>query len=143
METRNNHDQIVDCVPDTETKYHCDSFEQTEALVVEISQNTDTAPWLELRFQLLKDALRFKIFIFWTWAVVYAYTIASSTMFSSLYPTGNSTNLPPSPVDAFVMTSHILVIDVSSAFFVLAGFLARICFATSQFQTELNCARRL
>lgn len=129
METRNNHDQIVDCVPDTETKYHCDSFEQTEALVVEISQNTDTAPWLELRFQLLKDALRFKIFIFWTWAVVYAYTIASSTMFfSSLYPTGNSTNLPPSPVDAFVMTSHILVIDVSSAFFVLAGFFSAYLF---------------
>ena len=86
--------------------------------------------WISLRFQLSKDALRFRMFVLWMWALVSAYAMASCTMFlSSRYPVhgrhGNSTSLRRvSSVDAFVMTSHILVIDISSAIFVLTGFFA-------------------
>lgn len=109
--------------------------QQDEAASV-ASGGSDGASWLELRFQLLKDALRFKMFIMLTWAAAYAYSLASCTMFfSSLYPVPsrapNATYAAraPSPVDALLMTSHILAVDMSSAFFVLAGFFSAYTFA--------------
>ena len=98
------------------------------------SSSGESACWLELRFQLLKDALRFKMFVALTWALAYLYCLASCTMFfSSLYPVPTrpepeAAGRGSSPVDAFVMTSHILAIDVSSAFFVLAGFFSAYTF---------------
>ena len=114
-----------------------------------VSSSGESACWLELRFQVLKDALRFKMFVALTWVLAYLYCLASCTMFfSSLYPVptrpaptrsaptraepgpepGPETARGSSPVDAFVMTSHILAIDVSSAFFVLAGFFSAYTF---------------
>ena len=54
--------------------------------------------------------------------------------FSSLYPVTGAPDAPDeeprtSPVDAFLMTSHVYTIDTTSAFFVLAGFFAAYTFA--------------
>jgi hypothetical protein len=74
------------------------------------------------------------MFVALTWALAYLYCLASCTMFfSSLYPVPTrpepeAAGRGSSPVDAFVMTSHILAIDVSSAFFVLAGFFSAYTF---------------
>ena len=121
--------EVAKC-PTADARLHT-STEDTSA---EDTSAEDTQ-WIMLRFQLSKDALRFKMFVLWMWVLVSAYDMASCTMFlCSLYPVHmqqvNSTILRRvSSVDTFVMTSHILVIDISSAIFVLAGFFAAYTFA--------------
>ena len=83
----------------------------------------------ELAFQLEKDALRFKMFSCIISYCAYLYSIASCSMFfSSLYPV-TDTPRAPSPVDAFLLSSHIFAIDMTSAVFVLTGFFAAYTFA--------------
>ena len=90
----------------------------------------------ELAFQLEKDSLRFEMFTMVTCAGVYLYNIASCCMFfSSLYPVelpaANASGASPrtSAVDAFLMTSHVFVIDSTSALIVLTGFFAAYIFS--------------
>jgi len=97
-----------------------------------VSSRASVMQQCELVFHLHKDALRFKMFILITVVFAYLYSIASCAMFfSSLYPVFNATDTPlrSSPVDAFLMTSHIYAIDTTSAFFVLTGFFAAYTFA--------------
>ena len=86
---------------------------------------------IELKFHLAKDALRFQMFTLLTCIVVYAHTMTSCTMFfSSLYPVHSpAIAAPPSAVDSFLMSSHIIAIDISSAYFIIAGFFSAYTFA--------------
>jgi hypothetical protein len=50
--------------------------------------------------------------------------------FSSLYPVHSpAIAAPPSAVDSFLMSSHIIAIDISSAYFIIAGFISAYTFA--------------
>jgi hypothetical protein len=56
----------------------------------------------------------------------YAYLVtASCSFFSSLYPAREpACAAPPASVDAFLVTSSIVAIDLCSALFVICGFMA-------------------
>jgi hypothetical protein len=79
--------------------------------------------WMEMRFQLHADAVRFSQFVQLSviFASMYSMT-ASIAFFSSLYPVDKSQLQRHSTVDAFLLTSAIIAIDISSAFFVVTGF---------------------
>jgi hypothetical protein len=99
-----------------------------------IASSTDScSSWIELKFQLEGDAQRFAQFVQLSLVFVGMYTLSAATsFFSSLYPvvvmsaggpsSGPQVSERHSPVDAFMLTSSILVIDITSAFFVVVGF---------------------
>jgi hypothetical protein len=100
--------------------------EQTPSVTQSVCSGTSH---FELAFQLEKDALRFKMFSSIMCFTAYLYSIASSSMFfSSLYPVTDEA-AGSSPVDAFLMTSHVFAIDTTSAVFVTSGFFAAYTFA--------------
>lgn len=97
-----------------------------------VSSRASAAQHFELAFQLHKDALRFQMFILTACVFAHLYNVASSAMFfSSLYPVLNATGAAPrfSAVDAVLMSSHVLAIDVTSAMFVVAGFFSAYTFS--------------
>ena len=91
-----------------------------------VRSSESSSSWMELRFQLHADAMRFSHFVHFSviFASMYIMT-ASTAFFSSLYPVAEiAENQAPthSTVDSFVLTSAIIAIDITSAFFVVIGF---------------------
>jgi hypothetical protein len=79
--------------------------------------------FMELRFQLHSDAIRFMHFVHYGVIFASMYTLTASTaFFSSLYPVAPTQELRHSTVDSFLLSSAIIAIDISSAFFVVTGF---------------------
>jgi hypothetical protein len=79
--------------------------------------------FMELRFQLHSDAIRFMHFVHYGIIFASMYTLTASTaFFSSLYPVAPTQALRHSTVDSFLLSSAIIAIDISSAFFVVTGF---------------------
>lgn len=103
------------------------------------SSRESACSWFEVRFQLEADALRFTCFVNICVVFVWMYTLSASiAFFSSLYPVSAPTmktsssapeTLPVSTVDAFVLTSSIIVIDITSALFVVVGFFSAFMLA--------------
>jgi hypothetical protein len=103
------------------------------------SSHGSACSWFEMRFQLEADALRFTCFVNICVVFVCMYTLSASiAFFSSLYPVYDPTKktsspdprtLPTSTVDAFVLTSSIIVIDITSALFVVVGFFSAFMIA--------------
>ena len=78
---------------------------------------------MQLRFQLHADAMRFGKFVQLSIVFASMYTITASTaFFSSLYPVAQGKADWHSTVDSFLLTSSIIAIDITSAFFVVTGF---------------------
>jgi hypothetical protein len=102
---------------------------------VSVSSSRESAcSWFEVRFQLEADALRFTCFVNICVAFVWMYTLSASiAFFSSMYPVlapiAAAEALPISTVDAFVLTSSIIVIDITSALFVVVGFFSAFMLA--------------
>ena len=87
------------------------------------STDSNCSNWLECRFQLQADAVRFAQFVQLSIIFASMYTITASTaFFSSLYPVSQQHAGHNSTVDAFLLTSNIIAIDITSAFFVVSGF---------------------
>jgi hypothetical protein len=91
-----------------------------------VRSSESSSSWMELRFQLYADAMRFSHFVHFSviFASMYIMT-ASTAFFSSLYPVAEIAENQASThstVDSFVLTSAIIAIDITSAFFVVIGF---------------------
>jgi hypothetical protein len=91
------------------------------------SSRESVCSWFEMRFQMETDAARFSCFVTTTSAFSLVYILCASTsFFSSLYPVhappDPPSQRPPATVDAFLLTSSIIVIDIASGFFVITGF---------------------
>ena len=88
-----------------------------------VSSSESGHSWMEMRFQLHADAMRFSQFVQLSvvFASMYSMT-ASIAFFSSLYPVAQTQAPRHSTVDAFLLTSAIIAIDITSAFFVVTGF---------------------
>ena len=88
-----------------------------------VSSTGSCGSWMELRFQQQADAWRFVQFMRLSIVFSCMYSIAAATsFFSSLYPVDPGAKDRHSAVDAFLVTSNIISIDISSAFFVITGF---------------------
>ena len=88
-----------------------------------VNSSESCSSWMELRFQLHADAMRFSHFV--NFCVIFAsmYIMTASTaFFSSLYPITQHNVPTHSTVDSFVITSAVIAIDITSAFFVVVGF---------------------
>ena len=82
---------------------------------------------VHVQFMLSADEMRFTEFVRLCVIFTSIHTISASvSFFSSMYPVlikdEQQTHTRNSTVDAFVLTSNIMEIDISSAFFVLCGF---------------------
>jgi len=103
------------------------------------SSRESVCSWFEMRFQMEMDAARFSCFVTTTSVFAFVYILSASTsFFSSLYPVhappDPHNQPPPATVDAFLLTSSIIVIDIASGFFVITGFFCTFLLA--------NIARR-
>jgi hypothetical protein len=129
---RQDHPLVQRDSEDRETRAH--ESNQDDVVSVGVSSTGGSGQSIELRFHLAKDALRFQMFTLLTCIIVYAHAMTSCTMFfSSLYPVHYpALAAPPSAVDSFLMSSHILAIDISSAYFIIAGFFGAYTFANCQ-----------
>lgn len=93
------------------------------------SSRASTTSWFEVQFQLSGDAVRFKLFVRICLVFTWMYTVSACiSFFSSLYIVSEkdtlSKPLRSSNVDTLVMISNIMVIDITSALFVVVGFFA-------------------
>lgn len=88
-----------------------------------VSSSESLCSWMELKFQQQLDAQRFVEFMRLSIVFAAMYTVSASTsFFSSLYPVAQGAPPRHSAVDAFLVTSNIMAIDISSALFVVTGF---------------------
>lgn len=88
-----------------------------------VSSSGSSSSWLEVRFQQQGDAKRFVEFLRLCILFAAIHTVSAATsFFSSLYPVQPGAPARHSAVDAFLASSNIMAIDISSAFFVVTGF---------------------
>lgn len=128
--TDHDADEMRVYVSETDEKIQHSSVNISERLdtdyVSVISSSESASSWIELNFQMHADAIRFSCFVKLCVIFVCMYTIGASTVFySSFYPVreDNTTKVPlSSSVDAFLLTSAIITVDITSAFFVVVGF---------------------
>lgn len=100
-----------------------------------VSSSGSLCSWMELKFQQQVDAQRFVGFMRLSIIFAAMYTVSAATsFFSSLYPVVPGASPRRSAVDAFLVTSNIMAIDISSALFVVTGF---FCAFTL---TNVNCS---
>ena len=85
-----------------------------------------SASWISVNFANAAEEERFLRVCRALWLIGYAYLFtASCSFFSSLYPAREPARAtPPASVDAFLVTSSIVAIDLCSALFVICGFMA-------------------
>jgi hypothetical protein len=104
------------------------SYNETQASLRPLDENasvssSESGTFMEMKFQLHADAMRFAQFVQFCIVFSSMYTMTASTaFFSSLYPVSPSAAPRHSTVDSFLLTSAIIAIDITSAFFVVTGF---------------------
>jgi hypothetical protein len=118
--------QALQSAQEDQMQHSCDAI---EANLRDLGENSSVCSsengeaWMEMKFQLHADAVRFAQFVQFCIVFSSMYTMTASTaFFSSLYPVSQSQTPRHSPVDPFLLTSAIIAIDITSAFFVVTGF---------------------
>ena len=101
------------------------------------SPNGDVAPidavstssensWFDFTFEASSDEQRFNLMCYTLTVLVWVYTFSACTNFySSFYPLTlhNNATQPYVSVDSLLMSTNIMSIDISSAIFIIGGFL--------------------
>ena len=94
----------------------------------DVLSNSSDNSWFDFTFEATSDEHRFNLMCYMLQMLVYAYAFCACTNFySSFYPvtviSNNSTTKYVS-VDSLLMTTNIMSIDISSAIFIISGFLS-------------------
>lgn len=94
----------------------------------DVESTSSDESWFDFAFEATSDEYRFNLMCYMLQLLVYGYAFCACTNFySSFYPVpvvSNNGTQPYVSVDSLLMTTNIMCIDISSAIFIISGFLS-------------------